>query len=63
MHVVSMWSHILDLLMQARVFSAHPCSAIISLSKAGFYVKSLLLNEIRCQFVQSNDRLILNFDK
>ena len=50
MHVVSMWSHVLDLLMQAGVLPAHYCSAIISLSAAVFYVKPLLLNGIRHQF-------------
>ena len=56
MHVVIMWSHILDILMQAEVLSARHCSAIISLSTAAFYVKPLLLNGIRYQFVQSNSR-------
>ena len=41
MHIVNMWSHILDFFMQAELFPTHHCSAIISLSTAVFYVKPL----------------------
>ena len=44
--------------IQAGILPAHHCRATISLSTAAFYVKSLLLNVIRYQFVQCDSRLL-----